>query len=111
MMTPFSEFRPNWASAPGETIADIISERGWTVKELANRLGQTFERTDDLMQGRAAITIRTARHLAQVLGASVEFWMARDIQFRDGKLQAADQDWLRELPLSDMIRFGWLDPR
>src|ERR1039457_7543649 len=103
-MTTTSEFRPNWASAPGDTMTDIICERGWPVKELADRIGQTMERTNDLLQGRATITVRTARDLAKVLGASVEFWMARDIQFREdvGRLQAVGRDWLRELPLGDM---------
>jgi HTH-type transcriptional regulator/antitoxin HigA len=111
-MTASDQFRPNWASAPGDTITDILRERGWSVKEFAKRMGHTADRTNDLLQGRVTITIRTARELKQVLGASVEFWMARDVQFREdaGRLRAADREWLRELPLSDMIRFGWLTP-
>jgi HTH-type transcriptional regulator / antitoxin HigA len=112
MPTLTSEFRPNWASAPGDTIIDILDERGWSVGEFAKRIGQTLERTNGLLQGRATITIRMAQDLAQVLGASVEFWMARDAQFREdmARVHAADQEWLGELPLGDMIRLGWLHP-
>jgi plasmid maintenance system antidote protein VapI len=111
-MTLAGEFRPNWASAPGDTIADVLGERGWSIDEFAKRIGQPLEHADDLLRGRAAITIRIARQLERVLGGSVEFWMARDGQFREdiAMLQTADREWLRELPLRDMIRFGWLQP-
>jgi len=38
--------------------------------------------------------------------------MSRDFQYREdtARLHSADGDWLSELPLSDMIRFGWLIP-
>jgi len=29
------EFKPDWVSAPGDTIADILEERGLTVEEFA----------------------------------------------------------------------------
>lgn len=111
-MTIAAEFRPDWASAPGDTIADVLGERGWSLDEFAKRLGHPLEGAADLLGGRASITIRTARDLQRVLGGSVEFWMARDAQFREdvARLQAADREWLRELPLNDMIRFGWLHP-
>jgi plasmid maintenance system antidote protein VapI/Zn-dependent peptidase ImmA (M78 family) len=112
MTAAISEFRPDWASAPGDTIADIIDEQGLSVDEFATRIGQTLESTNDLLQGRATITIRTARQLEKVLGASVEFWIARDFQYREdmARIHATDEVWLSELPIGDMIRFGWLQP-
>lgn len=106
------EFRPDWASAPGDTIADILAERDLSLADFAQRIGQTPEHATDLLQGRATITIRIARLLEQVLGASVEFWMSRDFQYREdiARLHVADQEWLTELPIGDMIRFGWLRP-
>jgi HTH-type transcriptional regulator/antitoxin HigA len=75
-------------------------------------MGQTLEEAANLLQGRATITIRVARRLERVLGASVEFWMSRDFQYREdtSRLHAVDEGWLAELPLGDMIRFGWLKP-
>ncbi|MCH7992312.1 MAG: hypothetical protein IIC35_07840, partial [Gemmatimonadetes bacterium] len=66
----------------------------------------------DLLEGRAAITIEVARRLQRVLGASVEFWMSRDYQYRQdiSRLRVGDEEWLREFPIGDMINFGWLTP-
>jgi plasmid maintenance system antidote protein VapI/Zn-dependent peptidase ImmA (M78 family) len=106
------EFRPDWASAPGDTIADILAERDLSVAGFAQRMGQTPEHARELLQGRATITIRIARLLEQVLGACVEFWMSRDFQYRQdiARVHIADEEWLTELPVGDMIKFGWLRP-
>jgi len=111
-MTSSQEFRPDWASAPGDTIADILGERQISVAEFAHLMGGTADDTRDLLQGRATITIATARRLEGVLGASVEFWMSRDFQYRQdiSRRSVSDEEWLRELPVGDMIKFGWLTP-
>jgi HTH-type transcriptional regulator/antitoxin HigA len=92
--------------------ADILRDRALTVDQFAIQMGQGPDEIAGLLQGRATITLATARQLEQVLGPSVEFWMSRDFQYREdlAKLQSVDEgEWLSELPLSDMIRFGWLD--
>jgi plasmid maintenance system antidote protein VapI len=109
-MPSTQEFRPDWASAPGSTIADILDERNMSVVDFARLIGSTEEAAVQLIEGRAAITISTARQLEKALGASMEFWMSRDFQYRQdiARLHAADEAWLTELPVGDMIRFGWL---
>src|SRR5260370_6693665 len=109
-MPSVHEFRPDWASAPGSTIADILAEQDISVAEFARRMGNTPEQARELIEGRSTITIAIARQLEQVLGASVEFWMSRDFQYRQdiARLHASDEQWLAELPIGDMIRFGWL---
>ena len=104
------EFRPDWASAPGDTIADILAERGLSLMQFAQDIGRTPEQAGELLQGRATITIQIARRLERILGASVAFWMSRDFQYRQdiARLNATDEKWLTDLPVGDMIRFGWL---
>lgn len=115
-MASTQEFRPDWASAPGDTIADILRERDLSEVEFAQRIGHTPEDAKDLLQGRATITIAIARRLGRVLGASVEFWMSRDFQYRQdiARLrlvhEEAHEEWLVELPVGDMIKLGWLTP-
>jgi HTH-type transcriptional regulator / antitoxin HigA len=111
-MASSQEFHPDWTSAPGDTIGDILGERGLSLSEFAERLGRTPQDATDLLEGRATITIGTARRLEQVLGGSVEFWMSRDFQYRQdvARLHEADMEWLAELPVGDMIKFGWLRP-
>jgi addiction module HigA family antidote len=116
-MVELIEFKPDWTSSPGETIADILEERNLSVAEFANRMGQTPRDVQDLLTGSSMITIDTARKLEVVLGASAAFWMIRETQYRDDviRLKSRDQgpssaEWLRGLPLKDMVRFGWLKP-
>jgi len=105
-------FHPDWASPPGATIADILHERGMSVAQFGERLGLTPEQVAELLQGRAHITIGIARRLGHILGASVEFWMSRDFQYREdiSRSHTVEAQWLSELPLGDMTRFGWIKP-
>ena len=112
-MNKIEDFVPNWTSAPGDTIADILRQKDLSTMAFANAVGLTPKATDDLIQGRATITIAMARRLSQVLGASVGFWMSRDVQYRQDAQrldEKNEQAWLREIPLGDMIIFGWITP-
>lgn len=107
-------FRPDWVSPPGETIGDILRERNVSIKDFARQIGHTTQQTSDLLTGRLAITIALARRLERVLGGSVQFWMSRDFEYREPKAKTGispdEKSWLRELPVADMVRFGWLSP-
>ncbi len=107
---PETAFQPNWVSPPGETIADVLRERKLTVGEFSQRIGQTQEQTAELLLGHSKITLGLARRLSDVLGGSVEFWMARDFRYHQqiAKPGLIDNAWLRELPLADMVRLGWI---
>ncbi|MHB8482186.1 MAG: ImmA/IrrE family metallo-endopeptidase [Nitrospiria bacterium] len=114
-MTKIVDFRPDWISPPGDTIADIIEERNLSLIEFAEQMGQTPKHIDELLHGRTMITIETARRLEVVLGSSAVFWMIRDSQYHNdiARLQSKEPDsvvsrWLTTLPLKDMVKFGWL---
>ena len=110
-----AEFAPDWIATPGDTIADVLEERGWTQVELAKRTGFTAKHINQLLKGDAPITQDTAAKLEIVLGSTVRFWVGLDSQYRE---QLARRDelanlereagWLKVLPLADMIRFGWV---
>ena len=103
-------FDPDWASPPGDTIADILHVRGMSVDDLANETGASPTTIDSVIQGRETITIGLARSLERAIGASREFWISRDFQYRRqaANLTGASEAWIRKIPISDMIRFGWL---
>lgn len=106
-------FSPDWASAPGDTMSDILREQNISENDFAQRIGHTNKETSDLLRGRSPITIALARRLEQVLGGSVEFWMSRDFQYRQQvvKPDLTENSWLKDLPVADMVRFGWLRPQ
>jgi len=76
-------FTPDWVSPPGDTIADVLEERGWTQAELARRLGCTEQHVSQLVDGRAAITKDMALRLERVLGGSADFWLRKELAYRE----------------------------
>ncbi|MEM8640054.1 MAG: HigA family addiction module antitoxin [Cyanobacteria bacterium P01_G01_bin.54] len=77
-----ASFTPDWASPPGETIADWLAEQGLSKVDLAAQLGLTTQQVDDLIQGNLEIEPGLALKLSQVLGNTARFWLDREAQYR-----------------------------
>ncbi|MCP4656717.1 MAG: HigA family addiction module antidote protein [bacterium] len=114
-MTDTRAFKPDWVSAPGETIEDLLEERGWTQAEFADRTGFTRKHVNDLVKGRASITPGAALRLEAVLGSAADFWLTREAHYREAlerrrsrEALHAEAGWLRELPLAQMVKLGWV---
>lgn len=114
-MSDLHTFEPRWLSAPGETIADLLEQRELSTKEFAQRMGCSANQVEELLQGRLVITSEIAERLGRVLGPTREFWLRREHQYRQdaGRLRSKSEvepnkGWLRELPVSDMKKFGWI---
>jgi addiction module HigA family antidote len=73
---------PDWISAPGETIADLIEEQQWDQIDLADRLGYNSEQLNQLLSGQMPIVQETALRLENTLGSSSNFWLNREAQYR-----------------------------
>ena len=108
-------FEPDWVSSPGETVADILTERHVLPLEFAKQMGYDAETIIGLLHGRTRVTKEIACALAVHLGSSASFWLQRESQYRQDLARlgrkpegATGREWLRELPLKDMMRFGWL---
>jgi addiction module HigA family antidote len=115
MTKTVSTFAPDWISPPGDTILDLLEERGWKQTELAKRTGYTTKHISLLINGKAPITDETAIKLERVVGSTAHFWLAREAQYREGLVRISERDslkveadWLKEIPLKEMIRFGWI---
>ena len=48
-----AQFAPKWVSPPGETILDLLEERGWPQTEFAERAGYTSKHVSLLINGKA----------------------------------------------------------
>jgi HTH-type transcriptional regulator/antitoxin HigA len=69
-------------SPPGDTIVDLLEERGWTRGDFAKRMDQTTKYIDLLLNGREPITKEIAIKLEDVLGSTETFWLNREAQYR-----------------------------
>ena len=108
-------FQPAWVSPPGDTIADILEERGHTQTELAERAGFTKKHISALVRGKASITAETALRLEASLGSTARFWMSREAQYREAlawkervEALAREKGWLELFPIAEMVRLGWI---
>jgi HTH-type transcriptional regulator / antitoxin HigA len=118
MTKSLKTFTPDWISPPGETIADLIAERGWSQVELAKRLGYSTKHISLLINGKAPLTEETALKLENALGSSASFWLNREAQYRAKLAQQESAavfqkwlPWLDELPVKELMRQGAIPQR
>lgn len=115
-MLETANFQPQWFSAPGATIAQRLKSTNTTIEDFAWEMDFSESDAEDLIGGRMPITDLIAERLQVSLGVSAAFWRIRDAQYRndvDRLAQQIPQDsakkWLRDLPIRDMIAFGWIE--
>jgi hypothetical protein len=88
MVTDTSEFQPDRASAPGDTISDILSEKGLSAGEFAERTGQSLER-------------RGRRPDMAAAGESLVWALARETGRFESRLRCPGGDDVCEKPVLD----------
>ena len=102
-------------SKPGDTIFETIELMRMSQAELANRMGKTPSKINDLISGKEPITVATAFLLEKVLGIDVQFWLNREMIYRE-KLSRLEQDealeeckeWLKMQPIKELKECGYL---
>lgn len=112
---PRRAFTPDFAVAPGETLLEVLESRGLTQIELAERTGRPKKTINEIIKGHAAITPETALQFERVLGVEAAFWTGLERDYRSVLARQAERerlakqvDWLKELPVKDMIKAGWI---
>ncbi len=110
-----SEYAPDRVSPPGETLEEVLEERGMSQAELAERTGLTRKTINEIIKGKNALTPGTALLLEHVLNIPAHFWNNREQAYRDFLARRSSETrlaeaipWLKELPLTSMIRRGWI---
>ncbi|MBJ7330648.1 MAG: HigA family addiction module antidote protein [Solirubrobacteraceae bacterium] len=100
---------PDWASPPGDTLADLLDERDMTQTELAERLGVTLKHVNRVIKGAATISADLALGLEKVFGASAAFWMTREAHYqaalaRHGQRQSFAEavGWAKQFPINEL---------
>lgn len=113
-----NSYQPVSVSPPGATLADLLEERGIRQNELAVRMELTPKFINELIAGKVAISPHVALSLERTLDVAADFWLARDAVYQAYRARLAAEaeldsqsDWLKELPLKEMIEFGWVRKR
>ena len=104
--------------SPGEYIRDELEARDWTQADLAFILGRPLQTINEIIAGKRAITIETAKGLAKAFGTSAEFWMNLETAYRlsqaggtdEGDDEVARRAKLYALaPVKEMMKRRWID--
>ena len=106
---------PRRLSAPADTILDSLEAVGWTQADLAERMGRTKKHVQDLVKNKTRITSDSAMELSRTLGGSAQFWLNLEANYQAALAERkslerhrSDSPWLKELPVADMVKLGWI---
>ncbi|MEX1168168.1 MAG: HigA family addiction module antitoxin [Hydrogenophaga sp.] len=115
MVETLYRYTPEEVSPPGETLREMMDERGITQAELARRLGRPAQAINEIVGGRKEITEDTAIELERVLQAPARFWLARESRYREylARQRAAEAGlsalpWLKQFPIKSLQTCGVL---
>ncbi|MHB1341366.1 MAG: helix-turn-helix domain-containing protein [Coriobacteriia bacterium] len=114
-----ADIRYNWELdipiPPGDTIREILDDRGITQTDFAVRLGKSEKFVSQLVNGHASLTHETAIELERVLGVPSSFWNTAEAQYRDilaRREQKAElemqTEWAGSFPRKEMAANGWI---
>lgn len=108
-------FFPDIAIPPGESLKDVLEEQDMTQAELASRMGRPTKTISEIINGKAKITADTAIQLETVLGIPAQFWINLQAKYdedlarvREKEELAVNLEWLRNFPIKEMIKNGWI---
>lgn len=91
-----SDIPPDLVIHPGETVFDLLRERGITQKELALRAGVSESFLSDVVQGKQKISKSLALGLQQVLDVPESFWLNLQANYDAEVLALKKKGWLVE---------------
>lgn len=110
-----NSFQTDYATPPGETLAETIEAMGITQTELARRMGRPIKTVNEIIQGKAALTADTAIDLERVLGVPASLWNGLESGYREhlARQRAAerleiDEEWLKRIPVKAMRDRRWI---
>jgi addiction module HigA family antidote len=110
-----NQYTPDYVSLPGETLQEILEERGMSQAELAERTGRPKKTINEIINGKAAITPETALQLERVLSIPASFWNNRERLYREALARLEEEHrlqqqitWLDQIPVKAMIKFKWI---
>jgi HTH-type transcriptional regulator / antitoxin HigA len=75
-------YEPDFAVPPGETLAEVLEDRGMSQAELARRTGISAKHIHMILKGSASMTPDTALKLERVLNIPARIWNALEANYQ-----------------------------
>jgi HTH-type transcriptional regulator/antitoxin HigA len=103
------------AVPPGETLKELLEERGMTQRDLAARTGLSPKHVNQLVHGLVPLSADIAMRLESVTGTPARLWNRMEADYRTSlqrlrRLRDWEQyeAWLNEQPVKDLVKRGHL---
>jgi HTH-type transcriptional regulator / antitoxin HigA len=110
-----NKYRPDIVFPPGETIVEMLDDRGWSKSDFADRLQKTNKFVSDLLAGRAPISPETAFDLERIFGVDAAFWVNLEQNYRihlQRKINTSELEalsgWIAQFPINQMAKMQWI---
>lgn len=101
---------------PGETLVELLEERGMTQLELAERMGRPPKTVNEIIKGKTSITPETAIQLEGVFSVPASFWMNLESNYqvtlaRFNFVKRLEKEYkiAEKYPYKEMAKLGWID--
>jgi len=101
----------DYAVPPGETLQELLEERGMSQRELALRAGLSPKHVNKLLHGLVPLSADVAVRLERVTGTPARLWNSLEASYRSDlqRIQSkrdlsADVMWARDFPVGELVR-------
>ncbi len=111
------DYLPNYAVPPGDTLAEVLDERGMSQAELAQRTDLSPKHINRIVNGHVPISAEVAIRLERATDVPARLWLSLEATYRehlarlDESALAPDLPLLEELPIAAMVKLGILTKR
>jgi HTH-type transcriptional regulator/antitoxin HigA len=114
-MVTESRFVPDYVTAPGQIIEEVLDAKGINKAELATRCGLSTKTISLIVSGKAPITPETSIQLERILGISANTWNNLEANYRLFLAKAQDTSnlskettWTEAFPIKEMEQRRWI---
>jgi HTH-type transcriptional regulator/antitoxin HigA len=104
---------PNYALPPGDTLVEVLAERGMSQAELARRTGLSTKHINQIVLGAASLSAETALRLERVTGVAAQVWTELEAGYQVARTRQQETtqfepyvEWLNTLPVNELVRRG-----
>jgi HTH-type transcriptional regulator/antitoxin HigA len=111
-------WQPDWGVSPGESLQEILDDRGVSQADLARRMDRPLKTINEIVKGKAAITPDTAIQLERALAIPATYWNNLERNYREYVARANAQkelskyqDWVKRFPIAIMKKYDLLPRR
>ncbi|MFA7057799.1 MAG: HigA family addiction module antitoxin [Candidatus Cloacimonadales bacterium] len=101
---------------PGETLKEYLVNWNISQKELAMRLNLSHKHVNEIIKGKAPITIETAIKLEKVLGLPASFWLGLESTYQEAQARESlsevtekEIEILKSVDYAELARNKWVE--